>query len=792
MVRQPLASIAWAFAMVLLPVCALAGTLAPGLSSHLDTIRRDEFASAIVHLQDQPDIRALDEALRARSAPMAERHRTVLASLKEAAARSQPALLGELDACVSRGTVRGFTPYWILNMVVVEATKAEILRLAQRDDVSLIEPNFRATLIEEAGGAYTGSPLLGIGVTNSLKAINAPRVWHELGITGAGTLVANLDTGVQGSHPALSARWRGNTHPASECWRDALGGGTQFPTDGNGHGTHTMGTMCGANPATGDTVGVAFDALWIADNAINQGVGSAFDNDVLDAFQWFADPDGNPNTTDDVPDVVQNSWGIDARFGGTYQDCDARWQQAIQNCEAAGVVVTFSSGNEGPGAQTHRSPANICTTPTTNFAVGAVDAESYTFPFPIASFSSRGPSDCDGVTIKPEVSAPGVNVYSTYPTSTYARLSGTSMAGPHVAGVVALMRQANPDADVQTIKTVLMTTARDEGTAGEDNNYGWGVIDAYEAVLAVLAPDVTPPVITVNQPNGGESLTAGSTYAITWTASDNRGVVEVALSLSVDGGATYSPITTVPGNPGTYSWTVPNTPSSQCRIRAVASDQAGNTGSDVSDAAFTIAAAPSNYAWVESIVLELVVRGSSVNAKATVRILNQAGSPVSGATVSSHWEGLTNDSDVFTTKRNGTGACNSDKLRNPSGCWTYVVDNVVAAGYVFRPDLGETTDIICTGAAAPPQTDIPGSLSLATSRGGEFRLVLPGEAEVIVTIYNVAGGLVRTLKETLPAGARLIRWDGTDERGAPAPNGVYLVRVSAGDQERTGKTLLLR
>ena len=299
-------------------------------------------------------------------------------------------------------------------------------------------------------------------------------------------MVANLDTGVDGYHPALSSRWRGTHEPWQECWRDALGGGSTFPVDYGEHGTHVMGTMCGLGTGTGDTIGVAWEAEWIADNAINQWAGPEVDNDVLDAFQWFADPDGNPGTTDDVPDVVQNSWGIDSRFGYDYQDCDYRWQVVIENCEAAGVVCIFSAGNEGPGSRTLRSPANICNTPTTNFSVGAIDATNYDFPYPIWGYSSRGPSDCDGVTKKPEVVAPGVQVYSSVPGGGYEWYywSGTSMAGPHVAGVVALMRQANPDLDVDSIKQILMNTAVDLGVPGEENIYGWGLIDAYEAVLA--------------------------------------------------------------------------------------------------------------------------------------------------------------------------------------------------------------------------------------------------------------------------------------------------------------------
>jgi hypothetical protein len=162
------------------------------------------------------------------------------------------------------------------------------------------------------------------------------------------------------------------------------------------------------------------------------------------------------------------------------------------------------------------------------------------------------------------------------------------MAGPHVAGVVALMRQANPNADVQTIKQVLMSTARDEGTPGEDNDYGWGCIDAYEAVLAIMVTDTIPPEVTVTNPNGGEVLDVGTTYAITWNATDNVGVSSISIYYSYDGGANYDLIDNLSGNPGTYDWTVPNTPSTQCLVKVYAYDAAANEGSDVSDAFFTI------------------------------------------------------------------------------------------------------------------------------------------------------------------------------------------------------------
>jgi bacillopeptidase F len=466
-----------------------AGEIEPNFAEYLNTLSPDEFVSAIVIMADQPDVKSLSAVLKVERATRKERHTRVVSALKSAALRSQVNILDYLQVRTNQGSVKGYTPYWIMNLVVVQATTGELAAIAARPDVEIVESNFRANLIEPVGdkSGPVIMPDKGIGVTPGLRAVKADSVWNQLGITGLGRLVANLDTGVDGAHPALTARWRGNHAPWQECWKDALGYGDTYPVDYHSHGTHVMGTLCGLGAATNDTIGIAWEAEWIADNAINQGVTSEFDNDVLQAFQWFADPDGNPGTVDDVPDVVQNSWGIYSYWSG-YQDCDYRWQAVIENCEAAGVVCIFSAGNEGPGAQTHRSPANICNTATTNFSVGAIDATNYGFPYPIADFSSRGPSDCDGRTTKPEVVAPGVEVYSSVPGGGYESYwwDGTSMAGPHVAGVVALMRQANPDLGVDSIKQILINTAVDLGDFGNDNAYGWGIIDAYQAVLAAL------------------------------------------------------------------------------------------------------------------------------------------------------------------------------------------------------------------------------------------------------------------------------------------------------------------
>ncbi|MDP6668572.1 MAG: S8 family serine peptidase [Candidatus Krumholzibacteria bacterium] len=473
--------------LALLMVPALAGEFHPGLQLQLDATAADETLSVIVMMEEQAPIAEMNEQLKRERATMARRHREVIIALQDASS-SQRSLLQWLDSPDRSGEILGYTSYWIANLLVIEGSPDAIREIASRPDVSWVEANFTVNLIDPVSvvpvepGMESDQPHR--GTPPGIEACRVPEVWYNLGITGEGALIASLDTGVDGNHPALSSRYRGTHAPASECWLDVIGAGGAFPSDGYGHGTHTVGTMCGA---AADTVGCAPDAEWIACNAIDQGVGSAFDNDVIAAFQWFADPDGDPGTTDDVPDVVQNSWGINEGFGGGYQDCDSRWWAAIDAAEAAGVVSVWSAGNEGPSGTSLRSPADRASTEFSSFSVGAVDATNdNTFPYNMASFSSRGPTGCNvtpDLKIKPEIVGPGVDVYSTYPGGGYTYMSGTSMSGPHLSGVVALMRSANPNLDVDTVKLILMQTARDQNSAGEDNTSGWGMVDAYEAVL---------------------------------------------------------------------------------------------------------------------------------------------------------------------------------------------------------------------------------------------------------------------------------------------------------------------
>lgn len=462
---------------------ASAGMLTPGLEAQLAPMAEKDLVKVLVVLRDQADIATLDRDLHAAKSPLRARHQAVVTTLQDAARAGQSGLLADLATAKSSGGIAGYTPHWIINAVVVRATVAEVRRLAQRSDVERVEADLEVELIEPVSvkkdvprpsADKTGY------VAPGLVAVGAQRVWRELGITGAGTLVANMDSGVDGSHPALVGRWQGNFAPVRQGWRDiAATGSRYFPADYYGHGTHVMGTITGATAF--DTLGVAPGAHWLATNAVFAS--EDYDNAIIAGFEWIADPDGNPSTQDDVPDVVHNSWGVRPGSGG-YVACDSRWWDVIDHCEAAGVVVTWSAGNEGPAPGSLRSPGDRATSPTSCFSIGSTAKEE---PYAVSGFSSRGPSACGGpYAIKPEVMAPGDDIYSTLPGGGYGYMSGTSMAGPHVAGIVALMREAAPDLDVTAIKEILMATAVDLGAPGEDNDYGHGLVDAYAAVSLVM------------------------------------------------------------------------------------------------------------------------------------------------------------------------------------------------------------------------------------------------------------------------------------------------------------------
>jgi subtilisin family serine protease len=470
--------------IMLLSVPAWGGEIAGGLEEIMESTPGNQTISVLVYLNQQVNLDRMTDVLDGQKATLQERHETVVVALQEMAEATQGNLTSYLEGMVNEGIVEEYESYWITNAFKVRTNKEGIQRLVNHPDVEKVYYNYEIELIEPE--QVKEDPPRPFTIETGVEAVRAPEVW-ALGYTGEGVLVANMDTGVDGHHPCLESRWVGVADPRYQghpewAWYDPWGG-QNFPYDDHGHGTHTMGSVCGGAP--GDSVGVAPGAYWMASAPIDRGGGIPRTvSDAILSFQWMVDPDGNPQTNWDVPQVCSNSWGLTTGHG--YPPCDTLFWSYLDACEAAGTVILFSAGNEGSSGL--RRPADRATDDYRTCAVAAVDAN--TSGWPIASFSSRGPTYCtpDGsAAIKPDISAPGVNVRSSYPGGGYTTMSGTSMASPHVNGVVALIRQANPNLSVELVKEIMYSTAYDLGPTGEDNSYGWGMVDAYEAVQMALS-----------------------------------------------------------------------------------------------------------------------------------------------------------------------------------------------------------------------------------------------------------------------------------------------------------------
>ncbi len=430
----------------------------------------------ILVLAEQSDLTLLSQGEVSSRQELAERHRMAVTELAELASTTQSRLVEILDVMQGDGRLIHSSPLHIINAIAVEVVPSAVPELSRLPGVAFVEFDPPIELV--------GSIPLGDGrrstldnVEPGLIEIRAPEVW-ALGITGAGVLVSNLDVGVNANHPALWSRWRGNNgYPAAHCWRDYYGG-SPTPVQYANHGTQTMGIQCAMVP--GDTVGIAWGARFIA-AALDLQSGQSTVSTALLAMQWLLDPDSNAQTFNDVPRVISNSWGI---VPGATPPCYDILNLAIDNCEAAGIAVVWAAGNESlPGSI--RIPADRSTTATNSFSVGAWNASSDT----IWNGSSQGPSACGSdpfLRIKPEVVAPGVGIRSTGSGSSYVTDTGTSFSVAHVAGVLALMAEANPGLTSDSLKKILLETAVDEGIVGPDNVYGNGRIDALAAVQGAM------------------------------------------------------------------------------------------------------------------------------------------------------------------------------------------------------------------------------------------------------------------------------------------------------------------
>jgi serine protease AprX len=444
-------------------------------------------ASFVINLKEQADLSAA-YGMKNQDA----RGWYVYRTLRKTAARTQAPIKSML---ASRGV--GNRSFWVANAIIATGDRSLVNALAARSDVKSIESNDRANWLKSVDAPAPKKTIDSPDtVEPGINQVHAPAVW-ALGYTGQGIVIANQDTGMRWTHNAIKPHyrgWDGQTADHNYNWHDSIhsGGGIcspnhMFPCDDHSHGTHTTGTTSGDDGGS-NQVGVAPGAKWIGCRNMDQGVGTPAT--YTECFQFFIAPtDLNGNNPDPArrPHVMNNSWGCPPSEGCAHDTL----RQIVENSEAAGIFVEASAGNAGPNCSSVIDPPAIY---NASYSTGALNTGTTT----IAGFSSRGPVTIDGSgRIKPNIAAPGnPSRSSTHSSDTaYASFSGTSMAGPHVVGVVALLWSAHPELarDIAATKAILNNTANPNVSAANgtqcggidhvpNNHAGYGLVDALAAV----------------------------------------------------------------------------------------------------------------------------------------------------------------------------------------------------------------------------------------------------------------------------------------------------------------------
>ncbi len=426
-----------------------------------------------------------------------EKGRFVFDELTRTASRSQANLLAHL-----RQMGVEHRSFWLINALLVHGKTTLLKQLASRDDVARLVPNPSVAADIPSPPQSQPTPKEINATEWGIETTNAPDAW-ALGYTGQGVVVGGNDTGLEWDHQAIINQyrgWNGSTADHDYNWHDSIhsGGGScgadsAVPCDDHGHGTHTIGTVMGDDGGS-NQIGMAPDARWIGCRNMDQGVGTPAT--YIECFEFFMAPypvGGDPFLNGDPSlsaHVINNSWGCPPSEGCDHDSL----LEVVENVRTAGILVVASAGNEGSSCSTVASPPAIY---DATFSVGAVDSSD-----DIAGFSSRGPVTVDGSDrLKPDVSAPGVDVRSCLPGGGYDSWNGTSMASPHVAGLAALLISADPTlvGDVDKLEDLIRTSARpittDEGCGGDglsdvpNNVFGYGIMNALAAVDCIDCDD---------------------------------------------------------------------------------------------------------------------------------------------------------------------------------------------------------------------------------------------------------------------------------------------------------------
>lgn len=444
-----------------------------------------------------------------------------------------------------------YRSFYIINALWVKGTRMVAAEIAARPEVARVEGNPQLNGISPVERLLEPSQRFGLTAEDNVEvgvsAIRSTELW-ELGYTGQGVVIGGQDTGVEWTHPALKAHYRGAAEPVVNHdynWHDSIhnngepgnggacGPDSPMPCDDHSHGTHTVGTALGSD---GDVnqIGVAPGAQFIACRNMDRGTGTPAT--YLECFEFLLAPypvSGTPAQGDPskAPDITINSWACPPSEGCAPDTL----RLAVEAQRAAGIMTIVSAGNGGPSCSTvDEPPAHYAAV----YSVGAYDARSGN----LASFSSRGPVVVDGSQRrKPDIAAPGVLVRSAIRGGGYALLNGTSMAGPHVVGAIALLWSAVPELKNQIALTENLLNESavpvevTECGGGQPNNlFGFGRLDV-RAAYDLARANVTPLSDTISFRGGSGQIQVKAESTVKWRAVSHTDWLTLEMTESVSG-----------------------------------------------------------------------------------------------------------------------------------------------------------------------------------------------------------------------------------------------------------------
>ena len=437
----------------------------------------------------------------------------VVKTLFETAGKSQAPVLSLIQNLKSEGSVSKWQSFFISNCIAVEGNFSAAKAIAGMKEVRRLSPNYLVasfdikklkedeseTSMDKTVNTSKPEPGRLSALNWNVDVVDAELVWKNYNARGEGIVVAAVTTGVDWDHPALinSYRgWNGQSAAHSYNWFDMDGdlyqgnnygqSRTLNPQDYGEMGTFTIGCMTGDGESLNSQVGVAPGSKWICVTPEGlQTSGNYFDNIMIHkTLQWLLAPtdiSGNLSTArpEMAPDVIFCGFS-------TMNPYDETFREDIQALRAAGIFVTAPVGDVGDNPGGAASPGSYPEV----FSAGAVDRWGAVY-----SESGRGPSVWGD--IKPEISAPGVDVYGCVPGGDYSTgFTGTVVSTAHAAGLYSLLKSIKPNTSPETLEQLLRATARDLGPEGEDNTFGWGYVNVLRAANLLLAGGLVEGVVT--------------------------------------------------------------------------------------------------------------------------------------------------------------------------------------------------------------------------------------------------------------------------------------------------------